>query len=341
MPDDELLSLARKGELTNNLDAQVRRMLVSPKSSALVHNFAMQWLQLKRLKLAAPDPKQFPTFNETLRAAMLTETELFIETIVREDRSLDELIDADFVFVNEPLAQLYGLQEEVKKLGKPKDQFGPNQDFVRLPLADKQRGGLLTQASILTVTSNPTRTSPVKRGRWILEQILGEPPPPPPPNVPELVEGEKARLAGTLRQRMEQHRANPACANCHTTMDSLGFAFENFNAIGEFRQKDGEFAIETAGSLPNGKSFQGAAELKSILKEQRAKVARNLIRKLMIYAIGRGLEPYDRQHVAKIQAALDNNGYTFSILTTEIAKSVPFRMRRGTQEKVASSAPRN
>lgn len=338
MPDEELASLAQKGELTKNLDTQVRRMLASPKSSALVQNFAMQWLQLKRLKTVSPDATQFPSFNEGLRSSMLTETELFIEAVIREDRNLDELIDADFVFLNEPLAQHYGLEEALKQQGKPKQRLGPNQDFVRVPLTDKQRGGLLTQASMLTVTSNPTRTSPVKRGRWILEQILGEPPPPPPPNVPELVEGEKAQLTGTLRQRMEQHRANPACANCHATMDPLGFAFENFNAIGGFREKDGDFPIESGGSLPNGKSFQGPSELKSILKEQRSKVARNLVRKLMIYALGRGLEPYDRQPVAKIQSALDKDGYRFSILVTEIVKSDPFRMRRGTQEKVASTS---
>ena len=334
MPDDELSVLAGKGELTKNLDAQVVRMLADPKSKSLVDNFAMQWLQLQRLKTVAPDPKLFPQFNDRLRAAMFKETELFFEAIIKEDRSILDLIDADFTFLNRTLAQHYGLEAA---MSKPADgdqrrrRFDPNRDreFERVTLPDKLRGGLLTQASILTVTSNPTRTSPVKRGRWILEQILGAPPPPPPPNVPELAEGDKAQLTGSLRQRMEQHRANPACANCHAKMDPLGFAFENFNAIGGFRQKDGEFPIEAGGVLPGGKTFQGPTELKSILMEQRSKLGRNLTEKLLTYALGRGLEHYDRRSVMKIQDALDKNGYKFSTLAIEIVKSDPFRMRRG------------
>ena len=204
-----------------------------------------------------------------------------------------------------------------------------DRDFQRVTLPNKLRGGLLTQASVLTVTSNPTRTSPVKRGRWILEQILGAPPPPPPPNVPELAEGEKAQLTGSLRQRMEQHRANAACANCHAKMDPLGFGFENYNAIGGFRDKDGDFPIETAGVLPGGKTFQGPVELKSILKEQHGKVGRNLTEKLMIYGLGRGLEYYDRRSVKKIQEELEKHDNRFSTLAIEIVKSDPFRMRRG------------
>ena len=336
MPDDELFALAGRGELTKNLDAQVVRMLADPKSKSLVDNFAIQWLQLQRLKTVAPDPKLFPQFNDRLRAAMFRETELFFEAIIREDRSILDLIDADFTFLNRTLAQHYGLEAA---MGKPAEgdprcrRFDPNRDreFERVTLPDKMRGGLLTQASILTVTSNPTRTSPVKRGRWILEQILGAPPPPPPPNVPELPEGDKAQLTGSLRQRMEQHRANPACANCHAKMDPLGFAFENFNAIGGFRQKDGDFPIEAGGVLPGGKTFQGPVELKSILLEQRAKVGRNLTEKLLTYGLGRGLEHYDRRPVMKIQAALEKNGYKFSTLAVEIVKSDPFRMRRGTE----------
>jgi hypothetical protein len=209
-------------------------------------------------------------------------------------------------------------------MGKPAEadqrrrRTGPNRDqeFVRVTLPDKLRGGLLTQASILTVTSNPTRTSPVKRGRWILEQILGAPPPPPPPNVPELPEGDKAQLTGS---------------NCHATMDQLGFAFENYNAIGGFRQKDGDFPIEAGGVLPGGKTFQGSAALKSILLEQRAKIGRNLTQKLLIYGLGRGLEHYDRRPVMKIQEALEKNSYKFSTLAVEIVKSDPFRMRRGSE----------
>ncbi|HEY0984095.1 DUF1592 domain-containing protein [Schlesneria sp.] len=329
MPDQELFDLASRGELTANIEPQVRRMLQDPKSDSLVENFAMQWLQLRRLKTVAPDMKQFPTFNDQLKAAMLKETELFFQAIIHEDRSINDLIDADFTFLNRPLARHYGLESIMPERpeGQPRRRGG-NSEFVRVTLPDKLRGGLLTQASVLTVTSNPTRTSPVKRGRWILEQILGAPPPPPPPNVPELPEGEHAELSGSLRQRLEQHRANPACANCHAKMDPLGFAFENYNAIGGFREKDGEFPIETAGVLPGGKSFNGPAELKAILVEQQAKVGRNLIEKLMTYGLGRGLEYYDRRSVVKIQEALEKDN-RFSTIVIEIVKSDPFRMRRG------------
>ncbi len=337
MPDQELFQLASRGELTKNLDAQVRRMLADPRSRSLTDNFAMQWLQLKRLKTIAPDPKLFPTFNEQLRNAMTRETELFFETIVREDRSVLDLLDADYTFLNETLARHYGIADTMgnwtgQKAERPGGQPISRREFVRVSLPHKLRGGLLTQASILTVTSNPTRTSPVKRGRWVLEQILGAPPPPPPPNVPELPEGEKAQLTGSLRQRMEQHRANPACANCHAKMDPLGFAFENYDAIGAFRTKDGEFPIETAGVLPDGKSFQGPAELKSILMEKRSQFTRCLTEKLLTYALGRGLEYYDRRPVMQIQDALSKNDYKFSVLVSEIVKSDPFRLRRGKVE---------
>ena len=337
MPDEELFEQARRGELTKNLDSQVQRMLADPRSKSLVDNFAMQWLQLQRLKTVAPDPKLFPSFNDQLRNSMMRETELFFNAIIREDRSILDLVDADFTYLNETLARHYGIADTMgnwagQKAERPGGQPIPRRDFVRVSLPHKLRGGLLTQASILTVTSNPTRTSPVKRGRWVLEQILGAPPPPPPPNVPELAEGEKAQLTGSLRQRMEQHRANPACANCHAKMDPIGFAFENYDAIGGYRTKDGDFAIETAGVLPDGKAFQGPAELKSILMEKRQQITRCLTEKLMIYALGRGLEYYDRRPVMQIQDVLARNDYKFSALVTEIVKSDPFRMRRGHDE---------
>jgi hypothetical protein len=187
----------------------------------------------------------------------------------------------------------------------------------------------LTQASVLTVTSNPTRTSPVKRGRWVLEQILGTPPPPPPPDVPELEEGDKAELTGSLRQRMEQHRKNPSCANCHARMDPIGFAFENYDAIGKWRTKDGKFDIDPSGTLPDGQSFKGPAELKQILKDKKDLFARNLVEKMLVYALGRGLEHSDKPAVDAITAVLAKNDYRFSVLAAEIAKSFPFRMRRG------------
>ena len=334
LPDDELIGLAEEHRLTINLDEQVRRMLTDPKSQALVENFALQWLQLRRLKSFAPAPKLFPSFNEPLRTAMSRETELFFAAIMREDRSVLELLDADFTFLNEPLARHYGITDTQgnaagQKPERPGGQPIRGPQFVRVSLGDKQRGGLLTQASVLTVTSNPTRTSPVKRGRWVLEQLLGTPPPPPPPNVPELPQDEKAVLSGSLRQRLEQHRANPSCANCHARMDPLGFALENYDAIGAFRAKDGEFPVDSSGTLPDGQTFAGPAELKAILKGKKELFARCLAEKLLTYALGRGIEYYDRPTTHRITAALAKNDYKFSTLVIEIAKSDPFRMRRG------------
>ncbi len=335
LPDDELFELARLAELSKNLEPQVLRMLKDPRASAsLVDQFAVQWLQLKRLDSFAPDTKLFPEFNDSLRRAMLTETRMFLDAILREDRSLLELLNADFSFLNEPLARHYGILDTNgnrigQKPSKPGGQPIRGEEFVRVSLTDSERGGLLTQASVLTVTSNPTRTSPVKRGRWVLEQLLGKPPPPPPPSVPELAQDEKAVLSGTLRQRMEQHRANPACANCHARMDPLGFAFENFNAIGAFRAKDGEFLIDPSGTLPDGRSFQGPAELKAILKEKKDLFARCVAEKMLTYALGRGLDYYDKPTIGRINSSLASNDYKFSTLIVEIAKSDPFRMRRG------------
>jgi len=336
MPDQELFDLATKKQLSANIDATVRRMLKDPKSSALVENFAMQWLQLRRLSTFAPDAKLFPNFNDKLRDAMLTETSMFFDAVMREDRSILELIDADFTFLNEPLSRHYGIADTMgnwsnQKVMRPGGQPIRGEKFVRVSLSGRERGGLITQASVLTVTSNPTRTSPVKRGRWVLEQILGTPPPPPPPNVPELVEGPQAELTGTLRQRMEQHRTNPNCASCHARMDPIGFAFENYNAIGAFRQKDGEFPIDPSGTLPDGKSFQGPTELKAILKDKKELFARNLTDKMMIYALGRGTEFFDKPTIDKIVVALERDQQKFSTLMIEIVKSDAFRMRRGKQ----------
>jgi len=336
MPDQELFDLAAKKQLSANIDATVRRMLKDPKSSALVENFAMQWLQLRRLSTFAPDAKLFPNFNDKLRDAMLTETSMFFDAVMREDRSILELIDADFTFLNEPLSRHYGIADTMgnwsnQKVMRPGGQPIRGEKFVRVSLGGRERGGLITQASVLTVTSNPTRTSPVKRGRWVLEQILGTPPPPPPPNVPELVEGSAAELTGTLRQRMEQHRTNPNCASCHARMDPIGFAFENYNAIGAFRQKDGEFPIDPSGTLPDGKSFQGPTELKAILKDKKELFARNLTDKMMIYALGRGTEFFDKPTIDKIVVALERDQHKFSTLMIEIVKSDAFRMRRGKQ----------
>lgn len=329
MPDDELLTLAGKKQLTANLDAQVKRMLADPRSSALVENFALQWLQLKRLEMLAPDPKLFPQFNEPLRRAMLQETSLFFASVMREDRSILDLLDANYTYVNDTLARHYGLQASNRGRGRRR-QGSQDEPFRRVELpADSLRGGLLTQASVLTVTSNPTRTSPVKRGRWVLEQLLGAPPPPPPPNVPELAEDKQAVESASLRERLRIHRENPSCANCHAKMDPLGFALENFDAVGAFRTKDGAFEIDPSGELPDGQKFAGPAELKQILIEKKELFARCLAEKMLIYALGRGLEYYDQPTIDRIYAALEKNDYRFSTLVTEIARSDPFRMRRG------------
>lgn len=329
MPDEELFALAAKNQLSKNLDAQVKRMLKDPKATSLVQNFGLQWLQIQRLTNFAPDSTLFPGFDERLRKSMLKETELFLAEIVREDHSILTLVDSDFTYLNRPLARHYGIEDKVFPRGQ-RDWRREN-DFVRVKLPDQSRGGLLTQASILTVTSNPTRTSPVKRGKWVLEQILGTPPPPAPPGVEELE--AQHELKGSLRQRMEQHRANPACANCHQQMDAMGFAFENFDAVGRFRTKDGNDVIDPSGTLPDGQSFQGPGELKNILKGKKDLVARNVTEKLMTYALGRGLEYYDERTIKQVVGNLAQNEYKFSTLVSSIVQSDPFRLRRGKELK--------
>lgn len=332
MPDETLMALADKGRLTAELEPQVRRMLKDPRAEALVRNFGLQWLQLQRLATFQPDAKMFPDFDDRLRKAMLRETELFLGEVVREDRSILDLVDADFTYVNRVLARHYGIEDQV-----PKGE-GRRDEFVRVTFPDRRRGGLMTQASVLTATSNPTRTSPVKRGRWVLEQILGTPPPPPPPNVPELE--TQHELKGTLRQRMEQHRANPSCANCHQQMDAMGFAFENFDAIGRFRTQDGKDAIDPSGTLPDGSAFDGAAGLRGVLKGRKELVARNLAEKLMTYATGRGLEFYDEPALKKVLAGTAKGEYRFSSLVLSIVQSDPFRMRRGLASDRAAEEPK-
>ena len=316
LPDDELLALAGKGQLRAQLDAQVKRMLLDPKSAALVENFAGQWLQLRNLKLLAPDAKLFPTFDDTLRHAMVRETTLFVETILRENRSVLDFIDGDFTFLNQRLAKHYGFP------GVTGDEF------VRVSLKGTPRGGLLTHGSILTLTSNPTRTSPVKRGKWVLENLLGTPPPPPPPDVPELA--DQKQLTGTLRQKMEQHRDNPVCSSCHARMDPIGFGFENFDGVGAWRDKDGGAAIDPTGELVSGEKFASPAELRAILiKQKREDFIRCLAEKLLTYALGRGLEHYDKCALEQITKGLEQGDYRFAALVSEIVKSTPFQKRRG------------
>jgi hypothetical protein len=319
MPDDELSRLALENKLQQPdvLEKQVRRLLRDARSEALVENFAEQWLQIRNLKSANPSRKHFPTFDEPLRAAMEKETTLFFSAVMHEDRSILDLLDSDFTYLNERLAKHYGISS-VK-----------GDKFRRVSLRKTDpRGGLLTQASILTVTSNPTRTSPTKRGKWILEQILGAPPPPPPPDVPELKEDEATETTGSLRKRMEQHRTNPSCASCHARLDPLGFGLENFDAVGGWRTADGPLTIDASGTLPSGQSFQGPRELKAILKSRSQDFTRCLTEKLLTYALGRGIEETDNCAVDKIVDAVSKDNYRFSRLVLEIVRSDPFRRRR-------------
>ena len=319
MPDAELMRVAAAGQLRQPavLTAQVRRMLKDPKSDGLVENFGGQWLQLKNMDVVKPDPERFPEFDESLRQSMRKETELFFANMIREDRSVLDFLDADYTFLNERLARFYGVAGVT----------GP--EFRKVDMSGTQRGGgLLAQSSVLTVSSYATRTSPVLRGKWVLENILNAPPPPPPPNVPAL-DDTKIGASMTIRQQMEAHRANPVCASCHSRMDPLGFGLENLNAIGAWRDVDGKFPIDPSGALPGGKTFQGPGELKAILKTQPDAFVQSLTEKMLTYALGRGIERYDKPVLAAIQAKMKSDGYRFSDLVLGIATSVPFQTREG------------
>jgi hypothetical protein len=316
MPDEELFRLAREGKLRQPgvLEGQVRRMLKDMKARALAENFAGQWLTIRSLSAFSPDLKRFPSFNPQLRSAMLRETEMFFLHIVREDRNVLDFLDADYTFVNERLAKHYGL----------KDVHGEH--FRKVSLAGTPRGGVLTHASVLAVNSNPTRTSPVKRGKWILENILGTPPPPPPPDVDELKEEEE--LSGTLRQQMEKHRTNPTCASCHARMDPLGFGFENFDAIGAWRSREGKHAIDASGILPDGSTFNGPSELRKVLMKKKELFVKCFTDKLLTYALGRGTERSDRCFIEEIARNVGKQDHRFVPLVIEIVRSDPFQKRR-------------
>ncbi len=314
MPDDTLFRLAGEGKLRSPevLAGEVRRMLVDPRARALVDNFAGQWLQIRNLKAFSPDRERYPDFDEPLRQAMFRETELFFAEIMREDRSILDLLDADFTYLNERLARHYGIP------GVTGDEFR------RVRLTSPERGGLLTQASVLTVTSNPNRTSPVKRGRWVLEQVLGTPPPPPPPDVTPLKNDHAQETTTSMRRRMEQHRAQASCAVCHNRLDPLGFGLENYDGLGAWRDKDGGHVVDASGTLPSGESFRGPGELKAILKSRPREFARCLTEKMLTYALGRGLEESDRCAVDRIVKDLEANQYRFSVLMQGIVSSDPF-----------------
>ncbi len=319
-PDDELLRLAENHQLRAHLAGQVERMLASPKSHALVDNFAGQWLQFRSLSTFNPDKEVLQGYyNEwaILCDEMEQETGLLFDYIMRQDRSVMDFLTADYTFVNDDLANYYGLMGV------------RGAEFRRVSIKDTPRRGVLTQGSVLVLTSNPTRTSPVKRGKWVLDNLLGTPPPPPPPNVPVL--DEERQLTGTLRQQMEQHRANPTCASCHARMDPIGFGLENFDAIGAWRDKEGTSDIDSSGTLLTGETFHGAAELTQILAtKKKGDFLRCLSEKMLTYALGRGLEYYDRAATDQITAQLEKNGDKFSALILGVVTSVPFQEMRRT-----------
>ncbi len=317
MPDEELFRLAGANELREPevLEAQVQRMLRDPKTKALSENFAGQWLQLRNIRTLAPDKGYFPKWDEALRTGMIGEAEAFFEYVVQNDRSALEFLDADYTFVNARMAEHYGIPGDFGKA------------FRRVTLPDSRRGGIITMASTLTVTSNPTRTSPVKRGKWILENILGTPPPPPAPDVPELP--PTGQLKGTLRQQMEQHRSNPSCAGCHSRLDPLGFGLENFDGIGAWRTQDNKQAIDSSGVLPDGAKFDGPAELRKVLMGKSDQFRRNFADKLLTFALGRGLEYYDKCALDDIVTRARGSQDRFSAYVLAVVTSDPFQKRKG------------
>ena len=317
IPDDELLRLAEQGRLSEPtvLAGQLARMLGDPKARALVDNFAGQWLHLRNVEDWTPDPERFADFDDAVRHSFQRETELFLDNLIRADRSVLDLIDADYTFLNERLARYYGIEGVEGGY------------FRRVALTGTARGGILTHGSVLMVTSYPTRTSPVLRGKWVLENLLGAPPPPPPPDVPTLADTARAS-AGSLREALERHRASPACAVCHARLDPLGFALENFDAVGRYRTEDAGVVVDASGVLPDGTLVDGPRGLRNVLLARRQEFVEALAEKLLTYALGRGLEFYDRPAVREIRRRVEAEDYRFSALVGAIVDSVPFTLRR-------------
>jgi mono/diheme cytochrome c family protein len=318
VPDDDLLNAATQGKLRDpvGLEKQVRRMLADPKAQALVNNFAGQWLFLRNLQSVAPNEDDFPNFDDTLRQGFRRETELFFESIIREDHNVLDLLNANYTFVNERLAKHYGIP----------NIYGSQ--FRRVAVTDENRRGLLGQGSVLTVTSQPNRTSPVLRGKWILENIVGTPPPAPPPNVPPLKENEDGSKVLSVRALLEKHRENPTCATCHKIMDPLGFSLDNFDAIGQWRSKEAGAAIDASGQLADGTKVDGPVALRRALMKHPEQFVRTITEKLLTYGLGRGLEYYDMPTVRMIEQDAAKNNYRFSSLVLGIIKSTPFQMKK-------------
>jgi len=318
IPDEGLLAMAEAGVLRDpeTLKEQIRRMLDDRRSEAVVTNFARQWLYLRNVALRSPNTRVYPDFDDELRQAFQKETELFFESMLREDRSVTDMLDADYTFVNQRLAEHYGIP----------DIYGSH--FRRVTLADENRRGLLGQGSFLLVTSRANRTAPVLRGKWVLENLLGTPPPPPPPNVPAL--DEKSAQIGnmTMRQRTEAHRANPVCATCHLRMDPIGFALENFDGVGRFRTAESGIPLDVSGELTDGTRFTGPIELRKVLLDRQDQLAQTITEKLLTYALGREVEAYDMPAVRKILREAAPGGYRWSSLIYGVIESMPFQLRR-------------
>jgi uncharacterized protein DUF1592/uncharacterized protein DUF1588/uncharacterized protein DUF1595/uncharacterized protein DUF1585 len=317
IPDDELLDVAARGQLRNEavLDAQVRRMLADERSQAIVDNFAGQWLQFRNIRSTTPDKNDFPDFDDNLRQAFERELDLFFESLIREDRSVLDLLTADYTFVNERLAKHYRIP----------NVYGP--DFRRVTVPNDARRGLFGKGGILLLTSHADRTSPVVRGKWILDNVIGTPPPPPPSVVPPFPD-EAPGSAPTVRARMERHRASPACAGCHRLMDPIGLALENFDAVGTWRTQDAGVAIDASGELTDGTRIDGVNALRDALLKRPEVIAGTTVEKLMTYALGRGVEPYDMPAVRAIVRGAARDGYRFSSIVRGIVTSTPFEMRR-------------
>jgi hypothetical protein len=328
IPDEELLQVAQRGELKEFeiLERQVRRMLADERASALVTNFAAQWLHLRNMRAVRPDVYAFPEFNENLRRAFQQETMLFLESQLRDDRPITELLTATYTFVNERLAQHYGIP----------GIYGSH--FRRITISDDRRAGLLGHGSILTVTSHAHRTSPVLRGKWLLENVLGAPPPAPPANVPALPENRERRgVATSVRERLEEHRRNPGCITCHAPMDPLGFALENLDGIGKWRDSDAGKAVDARGTLPDGKTFDGPNDLRLGLLDRPEDFVRTVTEKLLVYALGRGLESYDNPAIRQILREARFEDYRWSAIILGVVRSNPFQMRRAHEQN--SSLP--
>ena len=316
LPDDELIDLAVRGRLSDSgvLDQQIRRMLRDDRAQALVDNFTTQWLKLGKLQGMVPDVDLFPDFDENLRDGMLQETLSFVRHQVREDRSLLELLTADYTFLNERLAKHYGIA----------NVYGSHFRPVTLP--DRVRGGLLGHASVLAVTSYPNRTSPVLRGKWLLANILGAPPPPPPPDVPDLKEAEHDGRKLSMREKLDIHRVNPVCASCHQRMDPLGFSLENFDSLGKWRAAVDGLAIDAAATLPDGSHFEGPQGLRTLLVNRQGEFVRTFTEKLLAYSVGRTIELYDLPTIRKITRQAAASNYRWSAVISAIVKSAPFTM---------------